>query len=365
MFGALALAISTTVGAGVLALPKAMSKVGFFGFLLIFFPAVGVYLLSLFILDMLRFERKPVQLPALVADFLGERWKYLTYLSLIFSMYGALTAYLIGFGDQTNVLLGVEPIAASLFLFFSGTLIIYTGTRLVEKFDMPLSILLIFFLLFMSFLNLFNFRYPLKASLPDLASASSFMAVSLFALSGVNVLPEINFLAGRKARIVVLLNTLICTFLYLFFAVTTAGTLGEKITELGTKGLALYYGGGFLTIISLFTILALFTSFIGLGLSLRHIYNFDFGFSRSLSTLLAVFPPLIIFFLSKHFHAGFLSILSLAGELTLPLFSLIVIWAYTRFVRRHGTEVPFFRFSVLFTTSFYLFLLISFLLNFV
>jgi len=363
VFGALALAISTTVGAGVLALPKAMSEAGLLGVILIIFPALAVYFLSLMVLEILKQEHRPIQLPALIGDVLGKGWKYLTYLTLIFSMYGALTAYLLGFGEQSSILINIDPTVASLILFTFSSLVVYRGTKLVEELDKPLSALLVLFLFLMAFLNLFNFQHAIPFFIPPLKSITSFMAVSLFALSSVNVLPEINYLAGRSAQKVVFLNALICTILYLFFALTTVGVLGASVTDLGTKGLALYYGGWFMGFISLFTLFALFTSFLGLGLSLRHIYNFDFHLSRGKATLATVLPPLLLFILSKFLHAGFLGVLSVAGELTLPLFSLIAIYAYVKVWKERGTSLPYPTFIVGFTSLFFLFLLASFILN--
>ncbi|MBR9679527.1 MAG: hypothetical protein GOU99_00575, partial [Candidatus Altiarchaeota archaeon] len=94
MFGALAMLISTVIGAGVLGLPRVFYENGLFSIPLLAIILSAIYLLGLMILEMLDNEKKPIQLPALIASKIGEKWKKPVYFSLIFSMYGALTAYL-------------------------------------------------------------------------------------------------------------------------------------------------------------------------------------------------------------------------------------------------------------------------------
>ena len=360
VFGAVALTVSTTIGAGVLALPKALYQTGPAGILVMLLVSFFLVISASMAWDMLRREKKPVQLPSLLADVLGEKWKIPIYLTLTFAMYGALTAYLIGFEDQLSVLTGYG-FAASLLLFLTASFILFRGTKLIEDIDKPLALLLIFFLLLMISLNVLNFN-SLSFSSPSLRDYFTMAGTSLFALFGLNVLPEANFLSGGRGRRVYIISTLICLLLYISFALSTIGVLGSNVSELGTEALARHYGGAFKLLISLFTLFALFTSFLGISLSLKHIYNFDFGIERKDSALLTLLPPLLLFLLSKRYGIGFLQILSAAGELTLPFFLIALSIAYLKVLPALKPATPFPRLSAYLSLLFFSSLLLSFFL---
>ena len=350
--GALALAISTTIGAGVLGLPKALYLVGPLGIAIATMVALFLLISALMLSDMLKREKRPIQIPALIAEVLGERWKYFVYLTLIFSMYGALSAYHLGFGIQLNTLMGIPEIAGGLVLFFIGSYLIYRGTKMVEEIATPLAMALIVFLLGLSVLNIFSFQ-GFEFAVPNLGDSLKFTGTIMFALFGLNVLPEINFLTKGKPMNTYILSTVLCLVLYLGFSFTTVAVLGESTTALGTSGLAQHYGGMFNLVISLFTVTALFSSFLGIGLSMMHIYQFDFKFPRIVSTLLVVTPPLTIFLLSGPLNISFLDILGIAGELTLPLFAITVAYAYYKIMPAIKPRVPLPKLTTFITAGFY------------
>lgn len=340
MLSAIALAISTTIGAGVLGLPRALYLMGPWGALVGAVVAFFLITSAMMLSDMLQRENKPVQLPALISGILGSRWKLFIYMTLIFSMYGALSAYLIGFGTQLATLAGVEELWGGLLLFAVAGYIIYRGTHVIERIDLPLAAALVTFLLALSAFNLTNFS-GLEFNSPGLGSLLKFTGTMLFALFGINVVPEINFLSKGRATQVFTISTLLSLTLYLSFAFTTVGVLGHETTELGTLGLAQHYGGAYSLLIFLFTVVALFTSFLGIGLGVRHIYQFDFHLSRLASTAAVMLPPLALFLCSDRLGVGFLDVLGLAGELTLPLFAITVAYAYNKVLPAIEPKVPF------------------------
>ncbi|MBR9680949.1 MAG: hypothetical protein GOU98_03945 [Candidatus Altiarchaeota archaeon] len=353
MLGAIALAISTTIGAGVLGLPKALYLMGPFGILIGFIVAFFLIISAMMISDLLMREKEPIQIPALISKVLGTKWKYVVYLTLIFSMYGALAAYLLGFDAQLNALVNTPGILGGMILFFIGGYLVFRGTKVIEKVDLPLAAILVTFLVFLSFMNLANFQ-SFEFNEPEISDMLTFTGTMLFALFGLNIIPEINFLSNGRATKVFTISTLLSLFLYLGFAFTTVGVLGSDTTGLGTKGLALHYGGVYSLIISLFTMTALFTSFLGIGLGMMHIYQFDFKFPRLMSTLSVILPPLVIFLYSDSIGLGFLDILGLAGELTLPLFAITISYAYWKVLPALKPKTPYPRVAAVLSALFYL-----------
>ena len=72
MFGALAMLVSTVIGAGVLGLPRVFYETGLFSLPLLAVILSALYLLGIMILEMLDSEKKPIQLPALIASKIGD-----------------------------------------------------------------------------------------------------------------------------------------------------------------------------------------------------------------------------------------------------------------------------------------------------
>jgi amino acid permease len=358
MLGAIALAISTTIGAGVLGLPKALYLVGPVGILIGVLVAFSLLLSAMMLSDLLRGEKKPIQLPALLSRILGDGWKYFVYMTLIFSMYGALSAYLIGFGSQLNAVAGTPELYGGFVLFALCGYLIFRGTRMVERIDLPLAAALVLFLVVLSGVNVTHFA-GFHFNSVDTGNLLKFTGTMLFALFGLNVVPEINFLSKGKASRVYAISTFLCLLLYLGFAFTTVGVLGPETTDLGTLGLALHYGGIYNILISLFTVTALFTSFLGIGLGMRHIYQFDFKLSRMASTLAVMLPPLAVFSWSGTLGFGFLDILGLAGELTLPLFVITLSYAYLKALPWLKPKTPAPRVSAVATALIYATIFIS------
>jgi len=368
VFGAIAVAISTTIGAGVLALPMAFYGTGPMGLIISAVIAFFLILSGGMVADLLKSEHKPVQLPALISDILGRQWKVPIYLTLIFSMYGALSAYLIGFGRQMGVLIPLPPLVASLSFFAFGTYVVFRGTRLVEKVAQPLALLMVIFLAVISLLNFANFSpegFISEVSGTPSLGLGVIAGTMLFALFGINIIPEINYLSKGRGLEAYSISTIICLVLYIAFSFSTIGVLGAAMTDLGTEGLALHYGGFFEVVISLFTLFALLTSFLGIGLCTQHIYNYDFGMPRKVATALTTLPALLIYLASQAFGFGFLDVLSVAGELTLPVLLMLVSYAFYKASRHRTMTLPAPRLLATLTGVFYMTIFASFFMRFI
>ena len=117
-------------------------------------------------------------------------------------------------------------------------------------------------------------------------------------------------------------------------------------------------------IISLFTLFALLTSFLGIGLCTQHIYNYDFKIPRLLSTALTTVPALLIYFASFFFGFSFLDVLAVAGELTLPILLMLIAYAYYKSAGKDGHHsLPFPKITAVLVSLFYFAVFSSFFLR--
>ena len=99
--------VGTIVGAGILGLPYVISKVGFvYGSVLIVLLGLAFLLLNLCMGEIVLRTRQQHQLTGYAAKYLGQKGKWIMTLTLILSIYGALTAYLIGEGETLHAIFG-------------------------------------------------------------------------------------------------------------------------------------------------------------------------------------------------------------------------------------------------------------------
>ncbi len=321
---ALALLLTTMIGAGVLALPKVLAASWPYSLLSVLFILPILYLTGYAVVELHLRMKKPAQLPSIVAHFVDERLKLIAYLFLVLSIYGALTAYFFGISSAT----GINPYILAALMFLAGTGVVLSGTEFLGGLSSRVALLTTSLLLFSAALNFYTVAVK-GPTIPrgNLSAIFEFSATLLFALFGLNVLPEVNYLSGGKGKEIYAKALLICSALYLLYAISTVLLLGNSIEGLSTLSLAGYYR----TIGPLFrllTALVMFFPYLGLGLSLRHIYEFDLSVPRALAAFLVYLPPTFLFLLTRRYGAGFLAYLLAVGQFTLPVFIIMLLTAY-------------------------------------
>ena len=99
----------------------------------------------------------------------------------------------------------------------------------------------------------------------------------------------------------------------------------EKI-RFDTVGCTLIIG-----IFSVFALLAMTTSYLSLGESLKQAYSEDFKLNKIISWVLACFPPLLLVILNI---GGFVKILSLSGIFGIGISAILCIEIYRRLSKK-------------------------------
>ena len=109
-FPAITTLIGTMIGAGILAIPYAVSKSGFFiGLITMFIVALLMILVYLYLGEISLRTKEFHQITGLAGKYLGKKGKYWMFAATVFGIYAALLAYLIAEGQSLS------------FLFFSNT----------------------------------------------------------------------------------------------------------------------------------------------------------------------------------------------------------------------------------------------------
>ncbi|MEM3844492.1 MAG: aromatic amino acid transport family protein [Candidatus Parvarchaeota archaeon] len=315
--------VGTLVGGGILALPYAMSKSGFFyGLLMLFIVAIASILITLYTAELSLRAKKMHQLPILIGDSLGKRFRIFVLILQVVTILGALIAYFIGLSSAISILFGI-PYYLSLFILFVLSFpLVLKGFDIVEKSETPLFFVKVLILIIASVvvLHYFNFSNIMSSNLLQIFSP---FGVILFSLTAYTVIPEVKQeVAGNVGKLVkvILVSFIISILIYLLFSLSFLGAFGAKVSQIATN----YIASGYLKVLLLLTtIFMLITPLLALGLVMADTFYYDFKVNRWISTVIAVLIPAVI----ATFNIGFESVVDIIGGVFLSLLSLSVIFA--------------------------------------
>ena len=149
--------VGTIVGAGILGIPYVVAKAGFLvGFILILVLGIAFIFLNLFAGEVILRTKEQHQLTGYAEKYLGKNGKRIMTFTMLFSIYGALTAYLIGEGATLHAIFQFgEPLYYSLIFFFLGVFIIWKGMKSTGKAELILISLLF---LVVIFITIFSYK---------------------------------------------------------------------------------------------------------------------------------------------------------------------------------------------------------------
>jgi amino acid permease len=350
----------TIIGVGFLTLPFITAKVGILT-MLFYFLALGTVVLIVHLL----FARVVAKtkgfhrLPGYAKIYLGKPGEIIASISSILGLTGALLAYLVVGGGFISALplpfLGGNVLFSVLLFFSFGAVLIYFGIKPIAKvqvFAFFLFIVVLFYLLiqglpFLEPKNLFNFQ-PIYLFLP--------YGAILFSLWGAALVPEVTEILGgknkqEKAKKAIFWAIFLSALVYLFFIILVTGIAGELTTKDAISGLRYFFPDRVLVLIFFFGILACFTSFIALGLTLKKIFWYDFKIEKNIAWFVACFLPLFLYFLGLR---DFIKIVGVVGGIMLGIEGLLIVLMSLKIKEKQGEETK----SNFYSTKFFLFFLI-------
>lgn len=311
-FEAAATLMGFTIGAGILGVPFVIAQAGFLTAIPIL---IGVAILTLY-LNLAAAEVSlrtdgDHQFPALVKKYLGNKWSKLMLIDVMILAYGALTAYTIGGGEIVTDLFGGDIFYNSILFGIILAILVLMNINFFEDFESIFMILLILTIIGIGILswghidinNLTHFEAS-KAYIP--------LATILFALFGTSSVPELKeeLKSLKNMKLAIIIGTGTITVIYLIFAAIVIGVTGSTTTQVASVGISQSLGEGGKLLFSVFALIALITSYVGMGFVLKDTFHLDLGFKKNSAWLMTIIIPLAIYLSG---FVSFIKILNIVG----------------------------------------------------
>jgi tyrosine-specific transport protein len=339
--------VGTIVGAGILGIPYVVAKTGFvYGFFLMVLIGVAFLYLNLFAGEVVLRTKKQHQLTGYAEKYLGKTGKHFMTLSMLVNIYGALTAYLIGEGTSLYTIFKVgSPMLFTILFFVVAFLIVYRGIKSTGRTELILISLMFLVVLFVGIFSIDKINIDYFRVL-DLRFFFLPYGVILFAFMATPAIPELQEELGNekeKMKKAIVIGSITPIVLYLVFTFVVMGVVGLENFELlqpneriATVALSLYSHPVLGVGANILAILAMFTSFLTLGIALIEMYRYDYGFSHRFALLLTFGLPLLIVFLNL---TSFIVVLGLTGAIAGGLDGILVTLMYWK-AKKMGDRKP-------------------------
>ena len=326
------------MGAGILGLPFVFAKSGFLAglFWLIFLGAIMTYL-NLALGEITLRTKGIHQLPGYAEKYLGNWGKNAMFFAMIFGIYSALLAYLIGEGKSFSSILpgNINPILLGIIFWGVMTLLLQKGISQLKKIEMYGVGIIILIILGM-FIQFFPQIQSINLTTINPQNFTFPIGVILFALLGFTSIPELRQEIKGQEKLLkkaIFLGTLIPVILYIIFTSIFIGILGKEISEIATLSF-----GPIITILGIFTML---TSYFVLSFSLKDTFKYDLKLQKKQGIFWTSGIPLIFYLLISKFKLiGFTKILGIGGVISGGFTAILILLIHqkSKKTRRNNKE---------------------------
>ncbi len=347
--GSMFIIAGTSIGAGMLALPIATSGLGFSTAVIVLFLTWGLMTYTaLLTLELHQYAPKHATLNTLAKNILGKKGQVIANVAMIFLFYALCSAYIAGGGGQLQQLLSnwysftiPSYVGVLLFALIFAALIVL-GTAMVDRVNKCLFIIKIIVLTTIFYLltphinsqNLLNMPIEqgiILSALPVIVTSFGFHG----SIPSVVKYCDVNVYSLRK---IMLFGASLPLVIYLLWQLVSQGIFNQQELQT-TDGLnsmlssfsTILHSNSISLVLTVFTNLALATSFLGVSLGLFDFFSDVLAKGNSkierLSTSFVTFiPPLgFALFYPKGFimALGFAAIALVILAIFLPV---IMVW---------------------------------------
>ena len=339
------LAVATLVGAivglGMFGIPYAASRAGFFvgiGYIVVLgFVSLILHLIYGEVVERTKGKHR---LTGYAEKYLGIKWKKVVGLIIILSIYSALLAYIIVGGKFLALIFPgfANPFIFSIIFWLVLSTAVWRGIRTVGGVELAMAGLL---LVLVIILFAFGAGDISNENFYSFGLADFFLpyGVVLFAFAGILAIPEIRELIkmdGRQYKKAIVLGTLIPMAVYILFTVLVVGISGEGTSPEALAGLSGVLSFGIVRLGAVFGILALATSYLVLGLNLKHTFEYDWHTKKVFAGAATMVVPILLFIGGIE---QFIEIISFSGAVFGAIFAILIVLIYKKTLT-HGDKEP-------------------------
>jgi len=313
----------TIIGAGILGLPYVFAKSGFLSglFWLIVLGAIMMFM-NLSLGEIVLRTREKHQLTGLAEKYLGIWGKRVMFFAVIFGIYSALLAYLIGEGESLAQIIpgNTHAVVFGITFWLIMTLLLREGLSALKKVE-TWGVLLVIAAIVGIFIKFVEFVKPENLITFNTTNFVAPIGVIIFALLGFTSIPEIRReIKGQEKSLkkAIIIGSIIPVFLYLLFTIIFVGVLGKDITEVATLSF-----GPIVTVLGVFTML---TSYFVLSFSLKNTFKYDIKVSKTKNFIFTSLAPLTLYIITTQLHfIGFILVLGIGGVISGGLTGILIL----------------------------------------
>ena len=332
------------IGGGVMAMPYLAQKNGVVVSLLILAAAFGAsFVLHVMIAELAVKSGGGSQIIEVFSRYLfqGKYQKVLTagfFVIMALVLFTNLAAYISGAAEIISELLGISLWLSRLLFYAAAASVVLFGLKAVgisEKLAVTVIFLLVGVLAFFSLAHINN---PLPVRAGRVTEGLAYFGMAMFAFSAFFSVPQaVAGLGGdgkkvKKAVFLGLMNNFV-----LIVVISVCALLSSvQVTEVAMIGWSQGIGSWAEIVGSLFTILAMLTTYWSISLALSDIVEEQLKLSRRICWVIATLPSLLMTFAGL---GGFMEFMRLAGGLIAILIALLVVPAYRKASREPGNSL--------------------------
>ncbi|MCD6483030.1 MAG: hypothetical protein J7K83_02045 [Candidatus Aenigmarchaeota archaeon] len=315
--------LGTVIGAGILSVPYVFYHLGLLYSLLIMAIVVLFTLYVSFILAEVDVFRKGIkEIPGIFGMYFGEKAKNITFFLQLFSIYGAILAYLIGISTTISSLTGINQTIIGIVTFAIVGLIVYKGKDEVKISQIFLTSIKISVIIVISLFLIA--RYGINVETGNEISKSMLFSgygVFMFSFMFYSIIPNLRRFVPEPAKLkkLIIIGVLITLSVYLMFAISTVSAYEENTKEIITvspesKDEKIMF--------SILIIFLLITPYITLSWTLKDTFIFDYSMHYKKAWLLSVSVPFLLFLVLPR---SFIGVIETVGSVFGTLLYLMIL----------------------------------------
>jgi len=290
-----------------------------------------------------------LRMPGFAELHLGKWGRKVAFASITIGLFGAILAYLIIGGKFLTSLLspvfGGSEFSYTIIYFILGSVIIYSGIRVISKVEF-LGLILFFVVL-----GIISFQGAPSFKIGNLLLSNGkkelFLPYGpiLFSLWGTALIPEVEEILGKKKHLLkklIPIAILIPIIAYLSFIFLVTGISGQETSVEAIDGLKSFLNGKTINLALFFGLLTTFTSFIILGLTLKKVFWYDFKIKKKLAWAITCFVPLALFLIG---FKNFIEVIGFVGGVMIGIDGILIILMYQKIKKK---KIPAFTYPLIF-----------------